>query len=141
MDTVSRPLRWRSVAASVGQPSGSADVRPGRQAHNTSRTRGGARDQAEPSDTQTGAVTTGLRFLGMSLPVDLDALRDRVAEYGSGAFLITVNEDGTSHVVSVTLRHEGEQLMASGGRRTRTNLERNPASRCCGPRDAIPPTA
>jgi hypothetical protein len=61
----------------------------------------------------------------VSLPVDLDALRERIAEYGNTPFLVTVNEDGTAHVVSVTLRHEGDGLAVPLGRRSRANVERN----------------
>jgi hypothetical protein len=63
----------------------------------------------------------------MSQPVDLDVLRDRIAEYGDRAFLITVNEHGTPHVVSVSLHYQDDQLHGSAGRTTRANLERNPA--------------
>jgi hypothetical protein len=69
----------------------------------------------------------GLTLQGMSQPVNLDALRDRIAEYGGSAFLITVNEHGTPHVVSVALRYRGEHLSGSVGRRTKANLARNPA--------------
>lgn len=59
------------------------------------------------------------------MPVDLDALRDRIADYGTTAFLVTVNENGTAHVVSVTLRSEGGGLAAVVGRRSRANVEQN----------------
>ena len=63
----------------------------------------------------------------MSVPVDLHALQERVAEYGPAAFLVTVNDDGTAHVVSVAIRHEHDRLFAAAGRSTRANLGRNPA--------------
>src|SRR5207344_2322150 len=62
----------------------------------------------------------------MSLPVDLDALRDRIAEFGKAAFLVTVNEQGTAHVVSAVLRYDGDRLVVPIGRRTRANIERVP---------------
>jgi hypothetical protein len=64
----------------------------------------------------------------VSQPVDLAALRDRLDEYGDAAFLVTVNDDGTPHVVSVSLRHDGDRLVMAAGRRTRANLERSPAA-------------
>lgn len=60
----------------------------------------------------------------VSLPVDLDALRDRIAEHGHTAFVVTVNEDGTPHVVSTTVRIDGDRLAIPVGRRTRANAER-----------------
>jgi hypothetical protein len=61
----------------------------------------------------------------MSLPVDLDALPARIAEYGNTPFLVTVNDEGAPHVVSVTLHHEGDGLVVPVGRRSRANVERN----------------
>lgn len=63
----------------------------------------------------------------MSVPVDLTALRERLAEYGPNPFLTTVNEDGTPHVTSVTVRLEGEVLVAGAGRRTRRNVADRPS--------------
>jgi hypothetical protein len=62
----------------------------------------------------------------MSLPVDLSALRSRVEEYGPGAFLVTVSEDGSPHVVSVAVACDDELLTTHVGRRTATNLAARP---------------
>jgi hypothetical protein len=61
----------------------------------------------------------------MSLPVDLEALRDRIAEYGTTAFLVTADHQGAAHVVSVMLRGVGDDLVVPVGRRSRANLERS----------------
>lgn len=63
----------------------------------------------------------------MSVPVDLAALRDRLAEHGPHPFLVTVNDDGTPHVTSVTVRLESDVLVAGAGRRTRQNVVARPA--------------
>lgn len=63
----------------------------------------------------------------MSVPVDLAALRDRLAEYGPHPFLTTVNEDGTPHVTSVTVHLDGDVLVAGAGRRTRRNIADRPS--------------
>jgi hypothetical protein len=62
----------------------------------------------------------------MSVPVALEALHARLDEYGPVAFLVTVNEQGTAHVVSVEVRTDGDQLVVPTGRSTRRNLEHNP---------------
>ena len=65
----------------------------------------------------------------MSVPVDLATLRDRIAEFGAHPYLVTVNDDGTPHVTSVTVRVVGDDLVVGTGRRTRRNLaERADAS-------------
>lgn len=62
----------------------------------------------------------------MSVPVDLTALRDRLDEYGPHPFLVTVNDDGTPHVTSVTVAVDADALTAGAGRRTRQNLTARP---------------
>lgn len=57
----------------------------------------------------------------MSVPVELPALRLRLAEYGEQAFLITVGEAPAPHVVSVVVRLVGDQLVMGAGRKTRAN--------------------
>ena len=59
----------------------------------------------------------------MSQPVELSALRERIVEYGSNAFLVTVAAEGTPHVVSVVVEVQGDRLVMGAGRRTRANLE------------------
>jgi len=62
----------------------------------------------------------------MSVPVELEALRARLDEYGPVAFLVTVNEQGSAHVVSVEVHTDGDHLVVPTGRTTRRNLEHNP---------------
>ena len=63
----------------------------------------------------------------MSVPVELDAVRDRIAEYGAVAYLVTVSDAGRAHVVSVEVRVDGDRLVVPTGRTSRRNLEVNPA--------------
>ena len=74
----------------------------------------------------------------MSVPVDLAALRERLAEYGPNPFLTTVNEDGTPHVTSVTVRLDGAVLVAGAGRRTRRNVAERPSVALLWPPAADP---
>ena len=62
----------------------------------------------------------------MSVAVALDQLAEQLDSLGPRAFLITVGADSTSHVVSVLVRAEGEELLAEVGRRSRANLVSNP---------------
>ena len=64
----------------------------------------------------------------MSVPVDLAALRQRIDEFSGPAFLVTVGDDQRPHVVSVSVRQEGDRLMVGAGRRTRANLSARPAA-------------
>lgn len=49
-------------------------------------------------------------------------MEERIAEYGAQAFLVTVRDEGTPHVVSVVVRVEGARLRMGAGSRTRANL-------------------
>jgi len=64
----------------------------------------------------------------MSIPVEIAELEERIAEYGEQAFLVTVTEEGTPHVVSAVVRVEAGRLVMGAGRRTRANLERHPTA-------------
>jgi hypothetical protein len=62
----------------------------------------------------------------MSQPVELPALRSRLEEYGSSAFLTTVGDEASPHVTSVTVRMDGDRLVFGAGRTSRANLEARP---------------
>jgi hypothetical protein len=62
----------------------------------------------------------------VSVPVDLQALRDRLGEFGDRAFLVTVGDDGRPHVVSVHVGTEGDLLVVAAGRRTSANVVARP---------------
>jgi hypothetical protein len=64
----------------------------------------------------------------MSIPVEIAELEERIAEYGDQAFLVTVTESGTPHVVSVVVRIEADRLVMRAGNRTRANLDRSPSA-------------
>lgn len=62
----------------------------------------------------------------MSVPVALDALRQKVADHGAVAFLLTVAGDGRPHVVSVQVAWDGDDLVAPAGRSTAGNAAARP---------------
>jgi hypothetical protein len=64
----------------------------------------------------------------VSVAVDLEALRERIAEYGDRAYLVTVSDDQAPHAVSVHVELEDGHLVTSVGRRTGANLVRRPTA-------------
>jgi hypothetical protein len=64
----------------------------------------------------------------MSKAVDLDALTDRLAEYGNRAYLLTVTDDATPHAVSVRVELRDGHLVTSIGRTTSANLAQRPTA-------------
>jgi len=63
----------------------------------------------------------------MSVPVALEALRAAIAERGLAAYLLTVSDDATPHVVHAAFRWEGDALVADVGKRTAANAAARPA--------------
>jgi hypothetical protein len=63
----------------------------------------------------------------VSIPVALAELHRRIDEFGAQAFVVTVNGDGSAHVVSVVVDRADDQLVAGAGRRTATNVDRTGA--------------
>ena len=62
----------------------------------------------------------------MSVPVTLEELASRVSEYGPVAHLVSVNDDGTPHVTSVTVGWSGDELRVGAGKRTGANAAARP---------------
>ena len=62
----------------------------------------------------------------MSVPVALEALEERLAQYGPHAHLVTVSDAALPHVVSVVARLEGGALRTGAGRTTAANVAANP---------------
>ena len=62
----------------------------------------------------------------MSIPVELEKVREQVAACGSYAFLLTVTEDGRPHAVSLVVGWDGDELVCAPGSRTMANAERSP---------------
>ena len=58
----------------------------------------------------------------MSVAVDLEALGQRIVEFGPAAFLVTVGDGGAPHVVSVQVTTDGARLATRVGRHTSANL-------------------
>jgi hypothetical protein len=63
----------------------------------------------------------------VSVPVALDQLRDEVARFGSGPYLLSVTSDGRPHAVSVTVAWDGDELAAGAGRTTLANAAERPS--------------
>ena len=63
----------------------------------------------------------------MSVPVELSAVRDRIAEYGTVAYLVTVGDEGGPTWCRSRCRVDGDRLVVPTGRTSRRNLEANPA--------------
>jgi len=61
----------------------------------------------------------------MSIQVGLDEIREQVAACRSCAYLLTVNDDGSPHAVSLRLDWNGDELVGGAGRRTAGNVERS----------------
>ena len=62
----------------------------------------------------------------MTQKLELSGLPDRIREYGRGAFLVTVGDSGTPHVVSVAVDWDGATLATQAGRTSRTNIAARP---------------
>jgi hypothetical protein len=58
--------------------------------------------------------------------VTLDAVRDRIAEFGDTAYLVTVGEARRPHIVSVHVTVTDDALVCPAGRSTSANVASNP---------------
>jgi len=63
---------------------------------------------------------------GVSIPVAMADLADKIDSFGPVAYLVTTGDDGAPHVVSVTTAWEGERLVAGAGSRTGKNATARP---------------
>ena len=70
----------------------------------------------------------------MSVAVSVEALKERIAEFGDAAFMISANTEGRVHVVSVAPRVDDDNLTVAAGRTTRTNVAANPSVTLLWPR-------
>jgi hypothetical protein len=62
----------------------------------------------------------------MSVPVALTALAERIDEFGTVAYLVTVGEEASPHVVSVRVAWDEDRLAVGAGRRTSANVQPRP---------------
>ena len=62
----------------------------------------------------------------MSIAVELDELRTRIAEFTTDAYLLTVSDDGRAHSVAVGVRWDGDELVIATGGTTRRNATARP---------------
>ena len=63
----------------------------------------------------------------MSVPVPVEALRERIAEFGGGAFVISASSEGRVHVASVVPRVDGAVIVVVAGRTAMANVASNPS--------------
>ncbi|HEX5266104.1 MAG TPA: hypothetical protein VFW24_04975 [Acidimicrobiales bacterium] len=63
----------------------------------------------------------------MSVPVDLEKLRDSVERFGALAYLLTTGADGRPHAVSVHMEWDAGRLVTRAGRRTVANAADRPS--------------
>ena len=71
----------------------------------------------------------------MTQKLELAGLPDRIREYGRGAFLMTVGDSGTPHVVSVAVDWDGATLTTQPGRTSRSNIATRPTVTLLWPGD------
>lgn len=64
----------------------------------------------------------------MSIPVDLEALRDELAAHERPAYLATSGDEGPPHLVSTFLRWVDGAFVAECGRTSATNLTTRPTA-------------
>ena len=62
----------------------------------------------------------------MSVPVDMEKLRESVERFGALPYLMTTGEDGRPHAVSVHVWWEGDEIAVRAGRRTVRNASERP---------------
>ncbi|MCU1430845.1 MAG: uncharacterized protein JWL83_4845, partial [Actinomycetia bacterium] len=62
----------------------------------------------------------------MSVPVEVTDLGPHIADRGAVAYLLTVNDDGRAHAVSVAVVVSGGTLECGAGRRTAANVSARP---------------
>lgn len=62
----------------------------------------------------------------MSVRVELDGLWAKIGEFGARAYLVTVTDEATPHVVSVVVDRVDDHLAVGAGRQTRANLDSHP---------------
>ncbi|MCI0547919.1 MAG: pyridoxamine 5'-phosphate oxidase family protein [Candidatus Rokubacteria bacterium] len=62
----------------------------------------------------------------MNIQVAREQLAAAVRERGSGAYVLTVTEDGTPHVVHARVEWDGAELVAEVGARTAENASARP---------------
>ena len=71
----------------------------------------------------------------MSIPVDLDALREQLAQRQRPAYLITAGDAGPPHLVATFLRWADGAFEAPSGRHTGRNVEQRPHASVVVPPD------
>lgn len=64
----------------------------------------------------------------VSIPVELTDLAERIEQFGSVAYLVTVNADGSPHVVSVEIQWDDlGRLSVPVGNRSLANADESPS--------------
>ncbi len=57
----------------------------------------------------------------MSIAVEIDRLREAIADFERAPYLLTTSDDGRAHSVAVTVGWAGDEIELQGGRRTAAN--------------------
>jgi hypothetical protein len=68
----------------------------------------------------------GSNLADMSIPVELERVRDEIALRGGAPYLLTVSSDGRPHAVSGSVEWSSGALLGSVGRRTAENIAERP---------------
>ena len=63
----------------------------------------------------------------MSVPVDLEKLRESVERFGALPYLLSTGADGRPHAVSVHVAWDADRIVTRAGRRTVANAAERPA--------------
>ncbi len=63
----------------------------------------------------------------MSVPVEIERLREQIAASGAAVFLISVRDGSRPHVVSAEVAWDGDHLVIDVGARTASNAAEHPA--------------
>lgn len=62
----------------------------------------------------------------MSIAVSLEHLAEELSRMGTWAYLLTVSDEGRSHLVATGMRWEGDELVATVGHRSIANASLRP---------------
>jgi len=62
----------------------------------------------------------------MSIAVGLPELRDKIAEFHTDPYLLTVSDDGRAHSVAVAVAWDGDEILIGAGDTSRRNASARP---------------
>ena len=62
----------------------------------------------------------------MSIAVGLDELREKMGEFHTDPYLLTVSDDGRAHSVAVAVAWDGDEILIGAGNTSRRNASARP---------------